>query len=158
MDYLSSGLKAHDLACTPIEFLQHFILVLLEFVPEGCSSRTPEIVAINTPFSWGLWIVANSSLKHLTYTLRVSFSPCLILVKWLNGVAYFLAPWNWCMNSPESCIQEVIVLGSICLNHFLVAADSVTAKHLHHACDETWSRSIWSLKASRWSWGYVFPS
>ena len=35
---------------------------------------------------------------------------------------------------------------------------SVIAKHLHRACDETCNKSIWLLKASRWSWGSVFPS
>ena len=62
------------------------------------------------------------------------------------------------MNNPKSCVQEVIVSGSICLNHFLAVAVNVTAKHRHRARDETWSRSIWSLKASRLSWGSVFPS
>ena len=82
-------------------------------------------------------MVANSSLKRLTYALRVSFGLCLILAKRLNGVAYFLTPWNWHINNPESCVQEVTVSGSICLNHFLVVAINVTAKHLHRAHDET---------------------
>ena len=51
-----------------------------------------------------------------------------------------------------------MVSGSICLNHFLVVTVKVTVKHLHRARDETWSKSIWSLKASRWSWGSIFPT
>ena len=51
-----------------------------------------------------------------------------------------------------------MVSGSMCLNHFLAVTVNVTAKHLHRAHDETWSKSIWSLKVSRWSWGSVFPS
>ena len=51
-----------------------------------------------------------------------------------------------------------MVSGLICLNQFLVVVVKVTTKHLDHARDETWCRSIWSLKASRWSWGSVFPS
>ena len=34
------------------------------------------------------------------------------------------------MNNPESCVQEVTVSGSICQNHFLVVAVSVTVKHV----------------------------
>ena len=94
-------------------------------------------------------MVANSSLKCLTYALRVSFGSHLMLAKRLNEVAYFLAPWNWRINNSESCVQEVTVLGLICRNHFLVVAVKVTAKLLHHARDETWRRSTWSLKASR---------
>ena len=116
---------------------------------KGVSRHTPEIAAISTPFSCGLWIIANSSLKHLTYALSVLFGRCLILAKRLSRVAYFLAPQNWCMNNPESCVQGVMVLGLICLNHFLVVAVSVMAEHLHLACDGTWNRSIQSLKASR---------
>ena len=62
------------------------------------------------------------------------------------------------MNNPESCVQEATGSGSIYLNHFLVVAVNVTIQHRHRARDETWSKSIWSLKASRWSWGLVFPS
>ena len=62
------------------------------------------------------------------------------------------------MNNLESFVQEATVSSSICLNHFLAVAVNVIAKHRHRARDETWSRSIWSLKASRWSWGSVFPS
>ena len=82
-------------------------------------------------------MVASYSLKHLTYTLRVLFGLCLILAKQLNEVAYFLVPWNWHMNNPESYVQEAIVSGLICLNHFLVVAVNVIVKHLHHAHDET---------------------
>ena len=87
-------------------------------------------------------MVANSSLKRLTYALSVSFDPYLMLAKQLSGVAYFLAPWNWRINNPESCVQEVTVFGLICLNHFLAVAVNVTTKHLHRALDETCSRSI----------------
>ena len=71
------------------------------------------------------------------YALSVSFDPCLMLAKWLSGVVYFLAPCNWCINNPESYVQEVIVSSSICLNHFLAVTVNVTAKHLYHARDET---------------------
>ena len=60
-----------------------------------------------------------------------------MLAKRLNGVAYFLAPWNWLINNPESSVQEATVTGSICLNHFLAVDVDVTAKHLHCARDET---------------------
>ena len=120
------------------------------------SGRTPEITAIRAPFSFGLWMVASSSLKRLTYALKVSCSPYLMLARRLKGVAYFLAPWNRRMNSPKSCVQEATVLGSICLNHFFTVAVNVTVKHRHRARDETWSRSSWSLKASRWSEGPSF--
>ena len=82
-------------------------------------------------------MVASSSLKRLMYALSVSFIPYLILAKRFRGVAYFLAPWNWRMNNPESCVQEVTVSGSICWNHFLVVAVSMTVKHLHSARDDT---------------------
>ena len=82
-------------------------------------------------------MVANSSLKPLTYALSVSFDPCLMLAKQLRGVTYFLAPWNWSINSPKSYVQEATVSGSMCLNHFLAVVVNVTAKHLHRARDET---------------------
>ena len=82
-------------------------------------------------------MVASSSLKRVTYALNVSFGPCLMLANQLNGVAYFLAPWNWRINNPESCVQEVTVLGLIFLNHFLAMAINVTVKHLHRARNET---------------------
>ena len=102
-------------------------------------------------------MVTNSSLKYLTYALSVSFDPCMILAKQLKEVAYFLALWNWRMNNPETCVQEVMVSGSICQNHFLVVAVNVTVKHRHRSRDKTCNRSIWSLKASRWSCGSIFP-
>ena len=82
-------------------------------------------------------MVANSSLKRLTYALSVSLDPCLMLATRLKGVAYFLTPWNWCMNNPESCVEEATISGSICLNHFSAVAVNVTAKHQHWAHDET---------------------
>ena len=87
-------------------------------------------------------MVANSSLKRLTYTLSVLLDPYLMLAMLLKGVVYFLAPWNWRMNDPESCVQEAIVSGLICLNHFLAVVVNVTAKYRHWALDETWSKSI----------------
>ena len=82
-------------------------------------------------------MVASSSLKRLTSTLRVSLGLYLMLAKRLNGVAYILAPWNWRINNPESCVQEARISSSIFLNHFLAVAINVTTKHLHHARDET---------------------
>ena len=82
-------------------------------------------------------MVASSSLKRLMYSLRVSFGPYLMLAKRLNGLAYFLAPWNWCINNLENCVQEATVSGSICLNYFLAVVVNVTTKHLHRARDET---------------------
>ena len=62
------------------------------------------------------------------------------------------------MNNPDSCVQEATVSGLIYLNHFFAVVVSVTAKHRHRARVETWSKSIWSLKALRWSCGSIFPS
>ena len=55
VDRFPGGLQAHDLVCLPVELLQRFALILLEFVPEwGFSGHTPEITAIRTSFSCGL--------------------------------------------------------------------------------------------------------
>ena len=84
----------HDFVCSHVEFLQHLAFVFLEFILKGVSGHTPEIVAIKTPFSYGLWMVASFSLKRLTYALSGSFDPCLMLAKRLREVAYLFAPWN----------------------------------------------------------------
>ena len=55
------------------------------------------------------------------------------------------------MDIPENYPQEMTVSGSICLIHFFVVLDSVTAKHSQRARVVTYKRSIWSFKASRWS-------
>ena len=99
-----------------------------------------------------------SSLKHFIYALSISFGPCLMLERRLRGVMYLRAPWNWCINIDDNCSQEMKIFDSIWKIHFLVVPDSMTAKHLQRAKVVTWSWSIWSLKASRWSWGSVLPS
>ena len=78
-------------------------------------------------------MVANSSLKLLTYALSVLLDPCLMMARRLKGVSYFLAPWNWRMNNLRSCVQEATISGSIFLKHFLAVAINVTAKHRHRA-------------------------
>ena len=76
-------------------------------------------------------------IKVPNVRLGVLFDPSLMLAKQLSRVVYFLAPWNWSINNPKSYVQEVTLLSLICLNHCLVVAVNVTAKHLHRACDET---------------------
>ena len=36
MDRLLNRLQVHDLVRAPVEFLQRFAFILLEFIPEGC--------------------------------------------------------------------------------------------------------------------------
>ena len=92
-----------------------------------------------------------SRVKHVTYDLRVSFFPCLMVSKWSAGLFGRYPPKKWRGKELPSCSKlSMDNVGSL-VNHSLAAPLRVVGKEWHSISSGGCWRPKVILKVLRWS-------
>ena len=118
----------------------------------------PALKVINYTLSLASSTSRVSRVNCFTYDLRVSFSPCLMVSKWLAGLLGRYPPMKWRKKELLNCSKlSMDNVGSL-MNQSFVAPLRVVGKDRHSiSLGGCWRPNV-VLKVLRWSWGSLSPS
>ena len=108
---------------------------------------------INCTLSFASSTSKFSRVKHFTYDLRVSFSPCLIVNKWSAYLFGCCPPTKWRKKELLSCSKSSMDKVGNFVNHFLTAPLRVVGKERHNILSGGCWRPKFVLKVLKWSKG-----
>ena len=92
---------------------------------------SPALKVINYTLSSASSTSKVSRVKHFTYDLRVSFSPCLMVSKWSAGLLGCYPPTKWCKKALLNCSKLSMDEVGNFVNHSLAAPLRVVGKEQH---------------------------
>ena len=119
---------------------------------------SPLVNVVTRTLSSASSIKRASSLKGVTYDLRLSSSRCLMFNGLVEDLLYLYPPIKWVMKCPLNSLKVATVLGASLLNYTLTGPLSVVGNTLHIISSETPCRCIRVFNDSRWSSGFREPS
>ena len=92
---------------------------------------SPALKVINYTLSSASSTSKVSRVKHFTYDLRVSFSPCLMVSKWSAGLLGCYPPTKWCKKALLNCSKLSMDEVGNFVNHSLIAPLKEVGKERH---------------------------